>query len=156
MKEKERKGENSNDGTLNIIGRGTVIHGNITATGDMRVEGKIIGTVICKSRLVLSPEGIIEGNIDAGQANLAGEVKGTVVARQLLHIQETGKVIGDILTEKLIVQLGAFFTGNCRMGKVEGKTDQMLQSNRPSVLATHRTSGEGNVRVEAGNSSDEA
>jgi cytoskeletal protein CcmA (bactofilin family) len=130
MKEKEKKGEA--DGSLNIIGRGTEIQGNVTAAGDMRVEGRIKGTITCKARLVLSPEGVIEGNIDAVQATIAGDVKGTVVARQLLHIQETGKVLGDIFTEKLIVQLGAFFSGNCRMGKVEGTTNQALKGAVPA------------------------
>lgn len=133
MKEKEKKGEA--DGSLNIIGRGTEIQGNVSATGDMRVEGRIKGTITCKARLVLSPEGVIEGNIDAVQATIAGDVKGTVVARQLLHIQETGKVLGDIFTEKLIVQLGAFFSGNCRMGKVEGTTDQALKGAGVSTSA---------------------
>lgn len=123
MKERDRRSESGGENALNIIGKGTVITGNITAAGDMRVEGKITGMVICKSKLVLSPDGVIEGNIDAQQATLAGEVKGTVIARQLLQIMETGKVQGDIVTEKLIVQLGAYFTGNCRMGKVETRTE---------------------------------
>jgi cytoskeletal protein CcmA (bactofilin family) len=123
MKERDRRSETGSENALNIIGRGTVITGNITAAGDMRVEGRITGTVICKAKLVLSPDGVIEGNIDAQQATIAGEVKGTVISRQLLQIMETGKVLGDIVTEKLIVQLGAYFTGNCRMGKVETRTD---------------------------------
>lgn len=129
MKEKERRSEGGSENALNIIGKGTIINGNITSGGDMRVEGRILGTVICKAKLVLSPEGYIEGNIDAQQATLAGEVKGTVVARQLLQIMETGKVLGDIVTEKLIVQLGAFFSGNCRMGKVETRTESNNQLN---------------------------
>jgi cytoskeletal protein CcmA (bactofilin family) len=141
MKEKEKKGEA--DGSLNIIGRGTEIQGNITATGDMRVEGRIKGTITCKARLVLSPEGVVEGNIDAVQATIAGDVKGTVVARQLLHIQETGKVLGDIFTEKLIVQLGAFFSGNCRMGKVEGTTGQALKGANPATAPVSGKAVEG-------------
>jgi cytoskeletal protein CcmA (bactofilin family) len=146
MKEKEKKGEA--DGSLNIIGRGTEIQGNITATGDMRVEGRIKGTVTCKARLVLSPEGVVEGNIDAVQATIAGDVKGTVIARQLLHIQETGKVLGDIFTEKLIVQLGAFFSGNCRMGKVEGTAGQALKGANP---ASAPVSGKAVEGLKAGN-----
>jgi cytoskeletal protein CcmA (bactofilin family) len=123
MKEREKRSDGGSENALNIIGKGTIIQGNVTAGGDMRVEGRITGTVMCKAKLVLSPDGVIEGNIDAQQATLAGEVKGTVVARQLLQIMETGKVLGDIVTEKLIVQLGAFFSGNCKMGKVETKPE---------------------------------
>lgn len=145
MKERDKRSDSGSENALNIIGKGTVINGNVTAGGDMRVEGRITGTVICKAKLVLSPDGVIEGNIDAQQATLAGDVKGTVVARQLLQIMETGKVLGDIVTEKLIVQLGAFFSGNCRMGKVESKQE----GNQP-ILSGRRESG--NVMMEPGKS----
>jgi cytoskeletal protein CcmA (bactofilin family) len=120
-KDRERRQEASAENVLNIIGKGTTIHGNIVAAGDMRVEGLIKGTVVCKSKLVLSSHGCIEGNVDAGQANVSGEIRGSLIARQLLHIQETGRIMGDVVTEKLIVQLGAFFSGNCLMGSVEVK-----------------------------------
>lgn len=152
MKEKERRSDGGSENALNIIGKGTIINGNITSGGDMRVEGRILGTVICKAKLVLSPEGYIEGNIDAQQATLAGEVKGTVVARQLLQIMETGKVLGDIVTEKLIVQLGAFFTGNCRMGKVESRGDsgnQLNEAKRATPIQTQSSTEA--VKSEPGN-----
>jgi cytoskeletal protein CcmA (bactofilin family) len=145
MKDRDKRSDSGSENALNIIGKGTVINGNVTAGGDMRVEGRITGTVICKAKLVLSPDGVIEGNIDAQQATLAGDVKGTVVARQLLQIMETGKVLGDIVTEKLIVQLGAFFSGNCRMGKVEARQEV----NQPT-LTGRRDSG--NAKAEAGKS----
>ncbi|MBX7240429.1 MAG: polymer-forming cytoskeletal protein [Bacteroidia bacterium] len=106
----------SSGGGLNTISNGTVIVGTINAEGDMRVEGKIIGTVTCSSRLVVSASGYIEGTIDAKNAIVEGEIKGNVVAREVLQIDKTGKITGDIFTSKLVIQLGALFTGNCKMG----------------------------------------
>ena len=133
MKEKEKKQDSSAENALNIIGRGTVINGNVVAAGDMRVEGRIKGTVICKARLVLSAQGVIDGNVEAGQANIAGEITGSLIARQLLHLQETGRVIGDVITEKLIVQLGAYFSGNCQMGPVDPKTAHTPIAETPAM-----------------------
>ncbi|MEZ4687826.1 MAG: polymer-forming cytoskeletal protein [Bacteroidia bacterium] len=103
-------------GGTNTISRGTVIEGNITAEGDMRIEGKVIGTLVCNSKLVVSGTGYIEGAVDARNAVVEGEIKGNVVTRELLQIDKSGKVHGDIFTQKLVVQMGATFTGNCKMG----------------------------------------
>ena len=106
----------STENVLNTISKGTVIVGNITTKGDIRVEGKIIGTVTCNSKLVIGENGYVEGNVDDRNANISGEVKGTVVIRELLQLHEKGRIVGDIYTQKLAVQIGASFSGSCRMG----------------------------------------
>ncbi len=104
------------DNVLNTIARGTVLEGKITTKGDIRIEGRVIGTVICDAKLVIGENGSVEGMIDARNAYIAGAVKGQVVVRDLLQLQEKGHIEGDIFTQKLSVQIGATFTGNCRMG----------------------------------------
>lgn len=104
------------DNVLNTISRGTVLVGKITTQGDIRIEGKVIGTITCDSKLVIGEHGSVEGNVDARNAYIAGEVKGTVVVRELLQLQERGKIKGDIYTQKLSVQVGAMFSGTCKMG----------------------------------------
>jgi len=104
------------DGNWNKIAKGTVVMGNINAEGDLRIEGKVVGTIVCNSKLVVSETGSIEGNVDARNATIEGEIKGNVVTRELLQIDKTGKITGDIYTQKLVVQMGAIFTGNCKMG----------------------------------------
>lgn len=105
------------DNVLNTIARGTVLEGKITTKGDIRVEGKVIGTISCDAKLVIGEHGSVEGFVDARNAYIAGEIKGEVVVRELLQLQEKGRIEGDIYTQKLSVQVGASFTGNCRMGE---------------------------------------
>jgi cytoskeletal protein CcmA (bactofilin family) len=104
------------DNVLNTIARGTVLEGKITTKGDIRIEGKVIGTVTCDAKLVIGENGSVEGIVDARNAYIAGAVKGQVIVRELLQLQEKGHIQGDIYTQKLSVQIGASFTGNCRMG----------------------------------------
>lgn len=101
----------------NIISEGTVVVGNINAEGDLRIEGKVIGTLVCNSKLVVSGTGYIEGNVDARVATIEGEIKGNVITRELLTIEKTGKIFGDIFTQKLVVQMGAIFTGSSKMSE---------------------------------------
>lgn len=105
------------DRRTNTISEGTVIVGNLNAEGDLRVEGQIIGTLVCNSKLIVSESGYIEGNVDARNATVEGEIKGNVVTRELLQIDKTGKIFGDIFTQKLVVQMGAIFTGSSSMSE---------------------------------------
>ncbi len=125
----------------NVISEGTVVVGNINAEGDLRVEGKVIGTLVCNSRLVVSETGYIEGNVDSRVATVEGEIKGNVVTRELLTIDKTGKIFGDIFTQKLVVQMGAVFTGSSKMAEAakdmltrtpERAKDLLAQSSPPS------------------------
>jgi cytoskeletal protein CcmA (bactofilin family) len=105
------------ENVLNTIAEGTVLEGKITTKGDIRVEGRVIGTITCDAKLVIGERGSVEGIVDARNAYIAGKVKGQVVVRELLQLQEKGHINGDIFTQKLSVQVGATFTGNCRMGQ---------------------------------------
>lgn len=105
------------DNVLNTISRGTVIEGKIHTKGDIRIEGKVVGTVTCESKLVIGEHGSVEGFVDAKNANISGKVMGEVVCRELLQLQEKARVEGDIYTQKLSVQIGATFSGNCQMGE---------------------------------------
>lgn len=102
---------------LSIIAPGLVLNGDLQSEGDIRVEGKIIGNLICKSRVVIGPQGIIEGTVDSVNATVAGTIVGTLTVRDTLQLLETAKIQGDIVTDKMVVQAGALFTGKCAMGK---------------------------------------
>ncbi len=100
----------------NIIGKGTVLEGNIETFGNMRIEGKVIGNVKTKSKIALGQSSHVDGNILAQNAEVAGEVKGKLEVTDILILKPTAVIHGDIITNKLIVESGATFNGGCKMG----------------------------------------
>ncbi len=102
--------------SLNVIGKGTVIEGNITAEGDLRLEGTVKGDVATKTTLVVAPGSVVQGNINAQHAEIAGEIHGTVQATGLLTIKSTGIIDGDVMTANLNVEAGSTFTGRFQVG----------------------------------------
>lgn len=100
----------------NVIGKGTVIAGNVLAEGDLVVEGIVRGDVTTKTKLVVGPSAIIEGNIFAQHAEIAGRVQGTVKALGLLVINSSGTVMGDVITKDLNVESGSTFNGRLQVG----------------------------------------
>jgi len=102
----------------NTIGKGTYLEGNIETHGNIRIEGKVTGDVKSKSKVALGPQSLIQGNIIALNADIEGEVKGTLEIAEILVLKATAVINGDIITGKMVVEPGAVFNGTCKMGAV--------------------------------------
>jgi cytoskeletal protein CcmA (bactofilin family) len=115
--------------SVNLIGGGTKIVGDITSGGDIRIDGNLNGNIITNGKFVLGPTGLVEGNITCANADLSGEVKGTVNVSEMLSLKNTARINGDIITSKLAIEPGALFTGTCSMG---AKMKSMVQNGASS------------------------
>lgn len=102
--------------STNNIGKGTVVEGKIETFGNIRIEGKVIGDIITKSKVVLGNSAYVEGNILAQNADVEGELKGNIEISDILTLKPSSVINGDIKTNKLIVESGAAFNGGCKMG----------------------------------------
>lgn len=107
----------------NIIGKGSTFNGNIDTYGNLRVEGRIIGNVRSKSKIAVGQSAVIDGNILAQVAEVEGEVKGSVEVTDVLILKPTCSISGDIIANKLVVEAGAKFDGQCKMGSAKSKVD---------------------------------
>lgn len=107
--------EVENTNSINIITNGTVIKGDITATGDFRLDGTLEGNIQLNGKLVVGDTGVVNGNILCMNANIIGTVNGNLSVKELLSLHATARVKGDILINKLSIEPGAVFTGKCCM-----------------------------------------
>jgi cytoskeletal protein CcmA (bactofilin family) len=103
---------------LNRIVEGTHIEGDIKSDSNIRIDGYLKGTITVKGRLVLGPTGKIDGNINCKNADLEGKLNGKIEVDELLSLKSTAKLQGEISTNKLSIEPGAIFSGNCKMGAV--------------------------------------
>ena len=95
--------------TFSFIGPEVVVTGNIDTDGQLHIDGKVVGDVRCGS-LSQGESGSIAGNIDAGEAKLAGLIDGAVSAGTLL-LETSARITGDVLYETLTVSTGAQVDG---------------------------------------------
>ncbi len=102
--------------TMNQLGSGTSIVGNIESEADIRIDGKLHGNVHTKSKLVLGLNAIIEGDVICVNGYIEGKINGNVECSDLLILSKTAFVSGDIVIKKLVVEEGAKFNGRCTMG----------------------------------------
>ncbi len=122
----------------NIIGKGTIIDGNLTAEGDLILEGTVRGDVATKATLMVSPSAIVEGNIVAHHAEVSGRVNGTVQAHGLLIIKASGIIDGDVITKNLNVESGSTFNGRFKVGgqATNGKQADKYNDNDKTLIGT--------------------
>lgn len=102
----------------NQIAKGTTIKGDIETEGVLRIEGVIIGSIKSKGKVVIGPTGRVEGDVICQSANLEGELKGLIKVSDLLSLQSTAKLNGEVYTGKLSIEPGAVFNAKCQMGAV--------------------------------------
>ena len=129
----EKQEEVSHD-ARNIIGKTTVITGDLETSGNIRIDGKLVGNIRSKSKVSLGPGSKVEGTIQSMNAEIEGEVKGRLEIAEVLILKPSAVVHGDILTGKLIVETGAVFNGNCSMGENLKKLDNPLLSKPANTV----------------------
>jgi cytoskeletal protein CcmA (bactofilin family) len=120
--------------TINILGPGAVVKGEIQVNGDFRIDGTLNGTIQCKGKIVVGPTGKIDGEVQCQNADFSGEVTATVKVSELLTLKETARFSGDITTGKLAIEPGAKFSGTCSMeqpGSKDIKFSPSTNGNQP-------------------------
>jgi cytoskeletal protein CcmA (bactofilin family) len=112
------KNPETTSASINLIGTGTTIEGDLKSNGDVRIDGNVYGSVQSKAKAVIGATGVVDGDINAQNSDISGTVKGKITCADLLFLKSTARVSGDIVTGKLVVEVGASFTGSCNMGPV--------------------------------------
>ena len=64
LKSKTGIGGAEQSGSINIIGQGTTIEGQINANGDLRIDGVILGSVTSKAKVVIGSTGQVQGDVE--------------------------------------------------------------------------------------------
>ena len=112
------KENNSETPSVNLIGAGTIIVGDVTTNGDIRIDGSLTGSITVKGKLVIGLSGNIDGESMCQNADVSGTIKGKIVVSELLSLKASAKLTGDIITNKIAVEPGATFSGTCSMGGI--------------------------------------
>lgn len=101
---------------LNLIGKGTIIEGNITTESSIRIDGGVKGKLICKNTVTVGETGRIQGDVEALNAIIGGKIKGKVIVGEKLVLESKASLIGELKAKKLIIDEGSIFEGTSDMG----------------------------------------
>lgn len=121
--------------TFSVIGPDVTIRGNIEATVDLHVDGKVIGDIACAS-LVQGEGSRVQGEIKAETARLSGHVDGKIEAKNLV-VLKSARIEGDVSYETLTIEQGAAVDGRfAPLGKksaAPAATEKLQREAQPSA-----------------------
>ncbi len=95
--------------TFSVFGADIRITGDIAASADLHIDGRVEGDVTCTS-LVQGETGEIVGAVQTDSARLAGTVRGSITVGDLV-ILKSAKIHGDVHYDSLTIEQGAEVEG---------------------------------------------
>lgn len=104
-----------------VIAQGITFTGTIRGEGSVQVEGRLEGEIDLKGSVVVAAGGMVQGPITADAVRVAGDVQGSITAREHLCLERTGGIHGDVTTASLIVE----------NGRLDGSSTMLTPPERP-------------------------
>jgi len=138
-------GDTPTASSTSLIGAGTSLKGDITSNGDLRIDGTLVGNIICTAKVVIGANGSVEGDISGQQADIMGKVSGTIKVKDLLQLKSNCVVSGNLHSAKLQIEPSASFNGQCHMiqeesrssnGKAHAESRKEIVSHTPAIAVS--------------------
>ena len=105
----------NNPGQLTTLSNTTCITGDLVVENDIRIAETLKGKLVTSGHLIVEQSGVIEGEIKASAATIAGRITGNTECTERLVLEPKAILVGDIKTKFLVIEDGASFNGNCAM-----------------------------------------
>ena len=117
----EKKMKNEEQQIKAYIGEDTVFNGSLSFDGTVRIDGKFEGQVHTDDTLIIGETGHLRAEIFAGTVICMGRVEGTVTASKKVEIHANSRVVGNVKSPALYIELGGILDGSCDMTGKENK-----------------------------------
>src|SRR5271166_2415900 len=142
------------------IGKSVVIKGELSGSEDLYVDGKVDGTIQLQgNNLVIGPNGHVHADVNAKGVVVQGKLEGNIRASDRAELQKSAVVVGDIVTQRIAIEDGAYFKGKVDIQKetakpnspnrtehhVEGKSASAPPTSGAAVAASGVPSGTGSA-----------
>jgi cytoskeletal protein CcmA (bactofilin family) len=117
-----------------VVGRGIRLHGTVQDAERLVVEGMVEATMIQAAELSIVSGGVLKGEVEVEEAEIAGTIDGTLTARGTLVVHSTGRLQGAARCRRLRVEDGGQITGRMEMLGDKVRSDRPRpEAARPAV-----------------------
>jgi len=114
-----------------IVSPDMTIHGNMKSTGEVQVEGTVIGDIEVV-KLVIAEGGMVVGDVVADELRICGTLKGGARG-QKITLAASASLTGDVVHELLTIETGARLEGHVRRLQPEQPAPEVVE--QPPVLS---------------------
>lgn len=105
----------SRQGGVTVIARGTVLTGELSGSAPVRVEGAVKGRISLTAALEVAEGARVEAEVTATRVVVAGTILGNVSASEMVSLESSGHLRGDVVCPALQVIEGATLDGRISM-----------------------------------------
>src|SRR6267378_1004070 len=110
-----------------LIGTSIVIKGELSCGEDLYIDGQVEGTIDPKgNRLTIGPNGRVKANVTACAVVVQGKLEGSIQASDRVDLKQSAVVTGDIATQRISIDEGAYFKGRVNIQKEAPKEGSTL------------------------------
>jgi cytoskeletal protein CcmA (bactofilin family) len=130
------------------IGKSVIIKGELSGSEDLYVDGQVEGSIeLAGNRLIIGPHGQVRANVNAKGVIVQGKLDGNIRASERAELTKSAIAVGDITTQRVAIEEGAYFKGKVDIQKDMAKTDGARTAAAASSSAAASASGGSTVAV---------
>ena len=94
------------------IGKSVVVKGELSGSEDLYLDGEVEGSIdLHEHNLTIGPHGRVRANVKARDVVVHGKVDGNVTGTDRVELKRSAVLVGDINTQRIVIEDGAFFKG---------------------------------------------
>ena len=121
------------------MGEDTVFNGSLNFDGTVRIDGKFEGQVCTGDTLIIGETGHLIAEISAGTIICMGRIEGTLIAAKKVEIHANSRVVGNIKSPALYIELGGVLDGSCDMTGKETKIIPLVKAEEKEKKASSQS-----------------
>jgi cytoskeletal protein CcmA (bactofilin family) len=111
------------------IGRSVVVKGELSGSEDLFIDGQVEGTIELRGNsLTIGPHGQVKANVNAKDVVVQGKLEGNIQASQRAELKKTAVAVGDIITQRVAIEEGAYFKGKVEIQREASKSEGQAAS----------------------------
>jgi cytoskeletal protein CcmA (bactofilin family) len=118
------------------IGKSVIIRGELSGSEDLYLDGEVEGNIdLHDHSLVIGPNGQVRANVFAKDVVIHGKVDGSVTGANKVELKKSALLTGDIITQRIVIEDGAYFKGSIDIRKGEPARVPVVAGSTLSVSA---------------------
>lgn len=119
------------------IGKSVIIRGELSGSEDLYVDGQVEGSIELQgNNLIIGPNGQVKANVNARGVVVQGKLEGNIRAVERAELKKSAIAMGDILTQRVAIEDGAYFKGKVDIHKEGAKPTASGPAEAKPVAAT--------------------
>jgi cytoskeletal protein CcmA (bactofilin family) len=126
------------------IGKSVMIKGELSGSEDLYVDGQVEGNIeLSGNRLIIGPHGQVRANVNAKGVIVQGKLDGNIRASERAELTKSAVVAGDIATQRVAIEEGAYFKGKVDIQRDGAKADGVKPAPTGVSAASSASAGAG-------------